>query len=109
MQLAFESKSLRNICESEDQSKLTLGAEVAEILKHRLADLRAAQSPLDLVAGRPRVLDGVNPQRMIVELCNGWRIVFSANHPHNPITEAGNLDWVRVSRIKISRIESKNG
>jgi hypothetical protein len=109
LQLAFESRSLRTICESEDQAKLSLGAEAAEILKHRLADLRAAQSPLDLVVGRPRVLDGASLQAMIVELCNGWRIVFSANHPNNPVTEAGNLDWVGVSRIKILRIESENG
>jgi proteic killer suppression protein len=109
LQLAFESTRLRTICESEGQAKSELPAAVVEILKHRLADLRVAQSPRDLVAGRPRVLDGARPQPMILDLCDGWRMVFSANHPSNPVTEAGNLDWARVSRIKILRIESENG
>lgn len=109
LQLAFESTRLRTICESESQAKSELPAAVVEILKHRLADLRVAQSPRDLVAGRPRVLDGASPQPMILDLCDGWRIVFSANHPSNPVTEAGNLDWAKVSRIKILRIENENG
>ena len=109
LQLAFESTRLRTICEKEDQAKSELPAAVAEILKHRLADLRVAQSPRELVAGRPRVRDGAGSQPMIVDLCDGWRIVFSANHLSNPVTEAGNLEWARVSRIKILRIERENG
>jgi len=39
LELAFESKPLRTVCETEVQAKLELeGATVAEILKHRLAD-----------------------------------------------------------------------
>jgi hypothetical protein len=109
LQLAFESTRLRTICEKEDQAKSELPGPVAEILKHRLADLRVAQSPSELVAGRPRVLDGASSQPMIVDLCDGWRMVFSANHLSNPVTEAGNLEWARVSRIKILRIERENG
>lgn len=109
MELAFNSKSLRTICESERQAKLELGDAVAEILKHRLADLRAATSVKDLVAGRPRVLDGAALQQMVVDLRDGYRIVFTANHTKNPMTETGDLDWERVSRIKILRIERDHG
>lgn len=87
-------------------AKRQLGAKVAEILKHRLADLRAATSPKDLVASLPRELDSGDSQHMAVDLCDGYRIVFSANHSNNPRTETGDLDWARVSRIKILRIES---
>jgi hypothetical protein len=58
LELAFDSKSLRTTCESERQAKLELGDVVAEVLKHRLADLLAAKSVKDLVAGQPRLLDG---------------------------------------------------
>lgn len=109
MQLAFESQSLRAICENENQAKLELGAAAATMLKHRLADLRAASSVRDIVAGRPREIDGPPPKPMVVDLCDGRRIVFTANHPNNPLTEAGNLDWRTVSRIRILRIESENG
>ncbi len=105
MELAFDTKSLRTTCESEAHARRELGAKVAEILKHRLADLRAATSAKDLVAGRPRELAGADHQHMAVDLCDSHRIVFSANHPNNPTTETGDLDWARVSRIKLLRIE----
>ena len=85
-----------------------LGTRVAEFLKRRLADLRAATSVDDLVAGRPRALEGTD-QLMVVDLCDGHRMVFCANHPKNPMTESGELDWARVSRVKILRIEYDHG
>ena len=106
MELAFDSKSLRTICESEAQAKLELGAPIAELLKRRLADLRAARSIKDLVAGQPRI--GADGQYMVVDLCDGHRIVFKANHTNCPMTNANEVDWPRISRIKILRIESAN-
>ena len=107
LELAFESRSLRTICESESNAKCELGSTVAEVLKHRLADLRAATSVNDLVAGQPRERDGVNQQKeMVVELCDGYRIAFEANHRKNPMKETDILDWAKVSRIKILRIET---
>jgi plasmid maintenance system killer protein len=106
LELAFDSKPLRAICESAACAERTLGARVAEVLRHRLADLRAATSPKDLVAGSPSLLDGAEREHMAVNLCDGWRLVFAANHPKNPRTENGDLDWVRISRIRILRIET---
>lgn len=106
MELAFESKSLRTICESEARAKREFGPTVAEVLKHRLADLRAATSVNDLVAGRPRASRGADHQHIVVDLCNGYRIILGPNHPKNPMTETGRLDWARVSRIKVLRIDS---
>lgn len=106
MELAFGTKSLRDICESEVHAKSELGPRVAEILKHRLADLRAAASPKDIVVGLLREVDNEGRRHMVVDLCDGYRIVFSANHANNPTTKTGDLDWARVSRIKILRIET---
>ena len=103
MELAFDSKSIRTICENEAQAKLELGASVAEVLKHRLADMRAARSPKDLVVGRPRI--GADGQHMVIDLSDGHRIIFKPNHVNSPLTKTGELDWAKVSRIKILRIE----
>lgn len=103
MQLAFDSKELRTTCESDAQARLDLGDAVAEMLKHRLADMRAAKSPKDLVAGKPRT--GADSQHMVVDLSVGYTIVFKANHTTNPLTEAHDLDWSKVTRIKILRID----
>jgi plasmid maintenance system killer protein len=108
LQLAFESKSLRTLCESDAQARLELGDAVAEILKHRLADIRAANSAKDLLAGRPRELDGPDSQHMSLDLCNDYRIVFKANHTKNPTTETDRINWSKVNRIKIVRINDSN-
>lgn len=105
LELAFNSKSLRTICESETHAKSELGLQGAEVLKHRLADLRAATSIKDLVVGRPSILNDADNQDIAIDLCEGHRLVFCANHPKNPVTKSGELDWLRVSRIKILRIE----
>jgi len=109
LQLAFESKLLRTICENESEATRELGATAAGILKHRLADLQAATSVKDLIAGRPRVLKGPDCEYMAVDLCDGYRMVFTANHPNNPVTKTNDLDWSRVTRIKILRIERDHG
>ena len=106
LELAFANKPLRQLCENEAHAKHELSPTVAEILKHRLADLRAAISVKDLVAGNPRRLHGADHQHMAIDLCDGYRIVFCANHPNNPVVESGELDWSKVSRVKILRIES---
>ena len=108
MELAFDSKPLRTICEKEVDAKRELGPAVAEVLKHRLADMWAATSIKDLVAGRPRLLHPAEYKHMVVDLRDGYQIVFCANHTNNPITESGKIDWSRVSRIKIIRIESNH-
>jgi hypothetical protein len=105
LEIAFDSKHLRTICESEAHAKDELGVTVAEMLKHRLADLRAAISIRDLVAGRPRLLEGTGDLCMTLDLSEGYRMVFCANHPKNPVATTGGLDWLRVSRVKIMRIE----
>ncbi len=94
------------MCENEAEAKRQLGDSIAEMLKHRLADLDAATSPSDLVAGRPRLSkDGL---RMIVDLCAGSYLSFAANHPKNPTTSNGDLDWGRVNRIIILEIGSEH-
>ncbi len=105
MELAFDFRPLRTICESEAHAKDELGVTVAEMLKHRLADLRAAVSIRDLVAGRPCLLQGTADLCMTLDLCEGYRLVFCANHPKNPVSSTGGVDWLKVSRVKIMRIE----
>jgi hypothetical protein len=109
LQLAFESKSLRSICESEGQAQIELHKAVAETLKHRLADLRSATSVKDLLVGRPTVLPEPVGRTMGIDLCEGYRLIFAANHASNPMNSDNFVDWNRVTRVKILRIEKDNG
>jgi hypothetical protein len=101
LELAFETKSLRDICESEERATIELGEAVGEALRHRLADLVAATSTKDVLVGRPRRVDDY----MVIDLGTTQRLVFKANHVENPKTESNDIDWNRVSRIKLLRIE----
>jgi hypothetical protein len=106
LELAFDSLLLRATCENEAQARAELGEAVAEILKHRLADMRAARSTKDLLAGKPRV--EAEGRHMIIDVGDTHRIVFKANHVNCPMTNSNEVDWARVNRIKILRIESDN-
>lgn len=106
MEIAFDTRQLRTICETEAEARRQLGPRVAESLQRRLADLRAATTIDDLVVGTPHELSGSEAARMAVNLSDGLRMVFRANHPTNPTTEDGRLDWPRVGRVRILRIEN---
>jgi hypothetical protein len=107
LELAFHSKALRAICESEVQAIETLGEAIAATLRHRLADLSAAKSPNDLPVGRPRALRS-DPTKMCVDLCDGYVVTFCANHSKNPKTPSDRRTWENVSRIRILEIARKN-
>lgn len=104
LELAFATKSLREVCESEVKASRNLGVRMAEKLKRRLADLRAASCVNDLVAGRPRKRGSRNRQ-MALNLYKSSKIIICANHNTTPVLESGNVDWSKVTRIKILRIE----
>lgn len=78
---------------------------MADSLKHRLADLRAAAAVGDLLAGHPRPGNGPAKDHIVIDLCEEHRLVISANHVRNPATESGAVDWNKVGRIRILRIE----
>lgn len=109
MELAFATKSLRQVCESEIKAKRALGPKIAEKLKRRLADLRAAVSTSDVIAGQPRELDGTGQGRMAINLSDGYSVVFCSNHAEVPILKTGRVDWSKVGRIKITSIGKIDG
>ena len=106
MEIAFDSKALRTVCEVHDIAQTSLGDVVAHALRHRLADLRATTHVTDLPAGHPRPMDGADRDHMAIDLSDGYRLVIAANHRKNPTTKFKDVDWRRVSRVKIVRIEN---
>lgn len=103
MELAFSTKTLRNLCESESKAKATLGEDIAIKLMGRVADFQAATCASDLIVGNPKELTGVGDQHYSVSLNDKTAIVFCANHVFNPKKD-GKIDWSRVTRIKILEI-----
>lgn len=101
MQLAFETKRLRDICENEERAADELGTKVAEQLKRRLADLRAAES----IEEMPNIVKpSKGSTKCSVRFAEDRSIVFCANHNPNPTSQSGKIDWAKVRRIRILEI-----
>jgi hypothetical protein len=102
LELAFATKPLRELCESEAKAKEKLGAKIAAVLKHRLADLRAADTVGELPIGKPRK----EASAYVLDFTHGIQIAFCPNHSENPLLKSGAIDWSKVARIKIMGIET---
>jgi proteic killer suppression protein len=104
LNLSFDNKNLRLICEDEIKAQEQLGTETAFKLKSRLADMRAADSVTDLVVGNPReILNQDNPAFKI-DLSLDECIIFTPVHSKLPVLSDGKIDWHNVSRIKLISI-----
>jgi len=72
----------------------------------RLADLDAAVTLADLpLQLTMRVHRDGNVDELVIILGTHWELAFMANHDNNPTTSRGELDFTRVEKIKITRIE----
>jgi hypothetical protein len=108
LELAFSTKALRAVCETEDRAVRELGADCANVLKRRLADLRAAANASELVAGNPRP-GRRSKDELMLDLAAGCAVILAVNHVTVPRLDSGAIDWSNVSRVKLLRIEKHNG
>ena len=101
MEIAFESESLRQLCENKAVAICRLGGDVAETLRHRLSDAQAAPSLLDIVWGNRRTEGRGREQRVLIDLSDEYHLVFSANHVRNPEGPNGDPKWSAITRVKL--------
>jgi len=99
--LAFETLDLRTVCESEAKARRKFGPCIANALKRRIADLRAAPSVKDLPVGKPNQGSGT----YVFDLDEGLVLRIIPNHIENPKFPTGDVNWAKVTHIKISAIE----
>ena len=105
LELAFSSRALRAQCEDPALAAEELGVDVAEALRKRIADLRAATHPFDVPVGQLRTEVEHGAEVVFLGLVEGWEMVFQCNHPRPPSSGDSKVDWTKVSRIQILRIE----
>jgi toxin HigB-1 len=104
LELAFATKALRDICESEAIAKKKLGTKVAAALKRRLSDFQSINSFDEL----PFAQRKKNSNSIKFDLPDEWELVVKSGHSENPKLSSGKIDWSQVTRLKITRIEKKN-
>jgi hypothetical protein len=103
MELAFRTRKLRKLCQDHDDAVEAIGEAAADVLRTRLADLRAVTYLSDLPAGRPEILDD-DPPRLRFLLRDGWALLASVSHQVTPRTPQGDLDMTRVRRALVQEV-----
>lgn len=76
--------------------------DLARRLGSRISDLQSAASISDLIAGDPVQ---ISDTEMSISLDADHYLVITVNHPSIPRTVNGRVDWSRVRRVRIDRIE----
>jgi hypothetical protein len=103
LELAFETKALRDICESKSIAKAKLGVKVADALRRRLSDFRSVDSIDELPFAKLKK----NSNFVTLDLPDDWQLVATGGHGDNPKLASGKTDWAKVTRLKITRIEKR--
>ena len=102
MRLAFRTRNTRRLCENQAFAEEQLGIAVAACLRTRLADIVAASSVGDLIAGAPKKMqDGV----IKVRLGPSARLWLKVNDNPVPLLPDRKFDWSKVRRLQVIEIE----
>jgi toxin HigB-1 len=101
MEITFSDRKLQKLCEQPAIAQKKLGASGARKLRSRLADLMAAETVQELVAGRPHPLKGDRAGQFAVDLDGGNRLVFESSNDPIPYKDDESIDWAKVSQVCI--------
>ena len=110
MEIIFGDSKLQKLCEQQAVAQKQLGQVCARKLRSappvplgqsRLADLTAAGSVRELVAGRPHPLKGDRAGQFTVDLEGAKRLVFKPANDPISCNEDGSIDWSKVTHVCI--------
>lgn len=106
MEIDFRNDHLQRLCNETAYAIKKLGSKSAQKLQRRLSDISAASNVLELPnAGRPHALDGKKKGQFAVDLDGAMRLTFISDNQPTPIVGKDNVNWSKVTKIKIIAIE----
>ncbi|MBV6473969.1 MAG: hypothetical protein JPMHGGIA_02267 [Saprospiraceae bacterium] len=107
MEISFKSRKLeRQLTEPKEMVKAfgKLARKVNQRLKE-LADANNLAIMRALPAARCHELAGDHMGELSVNVSVNYRMIFEPNHNPLPLTADGGLDWQKVTKIQINKIE----
>lgn len=107
MEISFDTMKLREVCADELVAAEEIGASAAEALRHRISDIRAADSIRDLLAGNPRVDEHHGAECYVIELSQSASLKVVPAHAQSRLKDDGAVDWDRVRRVKVVSLDIK--
>ena len=104
LELAFDTLELRSICESPTKAKRKLGDLASRDLRHRLADMRAAESASTLIEMGWASESGTRGSPSLrISLTGTMYVICQPNHGRLPLLK-GRVDWTHVTRLRVTSI-----
>lgn len=105
LDISFDNIPLRTLCEDPKVANANYKPVVAAALHGRLADLAAAATVSDLPpVGNPRSLLVDEQARYVLDLIPPYALHFCSAHVKTPCLATGEVEWSKVSRIKLLAI-----
>lgn len=103
MEISYGSRKMQRLCSDEQAMRDTWGDEVARKLRLRLTEMEAADS-LDDLRRLPQA--GCQPHptirgRLSAALASPHCLVFEADGEPLPVADGGDLDWGRVTCVRV--------
>lgn len=106
LEVAFQSRELRSVCESPARAKRELGEAASAALRRHLADLEAVETVAELLE---LGLDFESCAQKIglvrFPLSDGIYLYCEVNHRTVPVN-GQRVDWTKVMRLKVTSIGS---
>jgi len=104
MDIAFQTRALRDLCEDELRLSARFGSDAATQIIARMADLRATEAIQELV--KAGLCVPLEDGRLASSIDAGWRIVLAPNHLQRRRASSPPLPWSQVTRVKVFAIEN---
>ena len=108
MEFAFATLELRSICESRKKAVAEIGTDAARELGDRLADLEACATVAEFTGLFPESVVVLSQSERAIKLVENCQLSFCSGHVKVPKMPSGEMDWAKVSRIKITSVGCQN-
>lgn len=100
LDLAFDDKAIRYVCESDLRARKLFGAEAASRLRLRLADLEAVECLVE-IDWAPVVLGATSAT---IEFYPNMLLLVEPGGTKIPFDQAGKVNWHAVQRVRIMKV-----
>ena len=108
MEIAFLSRKMQKLCNSEKEMQAKLGDRAMKVLQLRLAQIMAVPTLEDLrkVPGtRCHELIADRKGHLAIDLVHPRRLILEPDHDPLPKKLDGGLDWQKVTRVVVLAIK----
>ena len=112
MHIAFKSRRLKRILESDKEILRAYGEVRGKKVKHRMSVLRAAACLEEVPVGKPDRRHALSLNRkgqFAVDISENHRLIFEPDNDPLPLQKDGGLDLKRITAIRILEVEDYHG